>query len=531
MKKRILSMTLVVAMLLGTLVGCGSKKENVSEGDNTLVVGIPQVATVTDYEENYFTKYLEEATGVDIEFQFFSGTGAEAQQQLTLMCNTTEKLPDVLLGFTSISHYTANQFGEDGFFIDLTDLIDKYAVNYKEQFAKLSQERQDYINEKGTNTITGAFYGMPRVMYPTTDQRQSMMYINKTWLDTLGLQIPTNVAELEVVLQAFATQDPNGNGKQDEMPMLSTASSYVINAYTCYESGAFNVTDGKVWDPIVTDEFRQALIKGNELVAKGLWSEHSFTATQTELKKLISPVDEACKVGIFSGHHSSNTNPESDVLKEFVALGDLADETGKGGYSIVLEPPVDWCGFITKDCENTELAMKFLDAFYADEACTIQGRGIKDEEWEYKEDVTAYGGKSYVSLMNEYGTYSGDSNWHRNILGIFSEYNHMPIMAEGENRLGQASRLQKEQWTLMQEGKKREEVVGDLIYTEEEYDVREAKASIVQSHISENITLFLTGEKNPKSDADWNQFLTDLETYGRSELLKIAQAAYDRKTK
>lgn len=530
MKKRILSMALVVVMLLGSLVGCG-KEETTSQGDNTLVVGLPQVATVTDYNDNYFTTYLEEATGVDIEFEFFSSSGNEAKQQLTLMCNAQQKLPDVLVGFTDIGHYSANQFGEDGFFIDLTDLIDKYAVNYKEQLAKLPEDKQAYINEKGTNTITGEIYGMPRVMPEAIDDRQSLMYINKAWLDTLGLQVPTTVAELETVLQAFKTQDPNGNGKADEMPMLTGTSSYIINAYTCYESGTFNVTDGKLWDPVQTDEFRQALIKGNELVAKELWNELSFTVTTTEYKKLISPVDEPCKVGIFSGHHESNTNAETDVLNDFIALGDLADETGKGGYSIIQEPSVDWCGFITKDCENTELAMKFLDAFYTDEAVTIQRHGIKDKEWAFEEGLNPYGEKSYVKCLTALGTKSGDSCWHRNILGICTQYNYILRATEGEGRVAQASRLQTEQWNVMHAGKQREEIVGDLIYTEEEYDVREAKAGIVQSYISENISLFLNGEKNPSSDADWNQFLKDLETYGRSELLEIAQAAYDRKTK
>ena len=530
MKKRIISIALVVAMLLGTFVGCG-KEETVNTGDNTLVVGLPQVATVTDYEDNYLTTYLEEASGAKLEFQFFSSSGSEAKQQLTLMCNAKEKLPDVIVGFNDIGHYSANQFGEDGFFIDLTDLIDKYAVNYKEQLAKLPKDRQEYIKTKGTNTITGETYGMPRVMPEAIDYRQSLMYINKTWLDNVGLAVPTTIAELENVLKAFKTQDPNGNGKADEMPMLTDATTYIINAFTCYESGAFNVTDGKLWDPVTTNEFRQALIKGNELVANELWNELSFTVTTTEYKKLISPVDEPCKVGIFSGHHETNTNAETNVLDEFIALVDLADETGKGGYSVITEPSVAWGAFITKDCENTELAMKFLDSFYADKAVTIQRHGMEGEEWEFAEGKNAYGTTSYAKCLTALGETAGDSSWHRMILGICTDYNYFLTETTGEGRVAQASRLQTEQWNVMHDGKQREEVVGDLIYTEEEYDVREAKASIVNSYINENITLFLSGEKNPKSDADWNKFLTDLETYGRSELLKIAQAAYDRKTK
>ena len=45
------------------------------------------------------------------------------------------------------------------------------------------------------------------------------MLINKAWLDKLGMQVPTTRDELEDVLKAFKTEDPNGNGQADEIPM------------------------------------------------------------------------------------------------------------------------------------------------------------------------------------------------------------------------------------------------------------------------------------------------------------------------
>lgn len=39
------------------------------------------------------------------------------------------------------------------------------------------------------------------------------MFINKTWLDNLGLEVPTTWDELKDVLEAFKTEDPNGNGE------------------------------------------------------------------------------------------------------------------------------------------------------------------------------------------------------------------------------------------------------------------------------------------------------------------------------
>lgn len=112
-------------MLLGCMVGCGSKDTG-KEGSNekvTLTVGLPQNVSVSDYEDNALTKYIEESLNMDLEFQFFASKSGEYSQQLALICSSNEKLPDVLWGFTGLGRKTMNQYGEDGYFVDLTDLI------------------------------------------------------------------------------------------------------------------------------------------------------------------------------------------------------------------------------------------------------------------------------------------------------------------------------------------------------------------------------------------------------------------------
>lgn len=49
---------------------------------------------------------------------------------------------------------------------------------------------------------------------------QPLVYLNKTWLDNLGLTYPETVEELYTVLKAFKEQDANGNGDpNDEIPI------------------------------------------------------------------------------------------------------------------------------------------------------------------------------------------------------------------------------------------------------------------------------------------------------------------------
>lgn len=532
--KKIISMLLVIVISLGLLTGCGGgnsgKVEGLPEGTVTLSVGIPQNSNVSDYEDNEFTTYLQEEANVQLEFVYFSNTAAEYKQQLSLMCAANEELPDVLLGFI-FNQYVMHEFGDDGYFMDLTDYIDEYAPNYKAQLEKLDEETREYITEKGKSSKDGAYYGMPRVLCDAYDDLQSMMYINQTWLDNLGLQVPTTTDELYSVLQAFKTKDPNKNGTADEIPMLGKLEilNYLINGFVCYEQYSFNVTDGKVWDPVVTDEYRQALVYANKLVSEGLYSNLSFSTSAKEFKNLISPTDGPSKVGIFVGHHENMTNPATDVLEEFVALPGLADATGKGGYTIVKDPSMAWTAFITKDCEYPAAAMKFIDTFYTDETITRQRHGVEDVDWVRTEGENVCGTESYVEILNSEAYFSGNSTWCYNMCGIMTQENYLPIKSDGEGRIADANRLAKEQWDVIQGAKQPEERTNNLLYTTEEYEVREEKAGIVDSYINEQIVLFAAGEKDPNNNAAWDEFLTNLESQGRSELMKICQKAYDRK--
>ena len=89
--------------------------------DNKVVVGINSNATVISYEDNALTQYMEELTGVEIEFVFFSSDGTEADQQLNLMIANQEKLPDVI--FSVVDTTQATELGQQGLLCDITEFM------------------------------------------------------------------------------------------------------------------------------------------------------------------------------------------------------------------------------------------------------------------------------------------------------------------------------------------------------------------------------------------------------------------------
>ena len=81
----------------------------------------------------------------------------------------------------------------------------------------------------------------------------------------------------------------------------------------------------------------------------------------------------------------------------------------------------------------------------------------------------------------------------------------------------------------MHNAKEAEERCIYMVYTQDEYELREDKQGVVNSYINEQVTQFFSGQKNPADDAQWNEFLNTLKEIGREELMEVAQNAYDRK--
>ena len=532
MKKFIASL-LVLLMLCSLLTGCGGTESgNGSSKGGKLIVGIPQTVSVEDYEDNAYTKYIEEGTGVDIEFVFFASTPSEYKQQLALMASSGEDLPEVLLGFDQLGTRAVGEYGQDGYFLDLTSLIEERADAYNAHYDALSEEKQEFMKRKMTNADTGEIYGMPLSTMVLIDQIQSLCFINQTWLDAVGAKAPTTVDELYTVLQLFKAKDPNGNGVADEIPMLggNMIMNYVINSYIYYEeSHMYNVDDGVVSAPYITNEYREALKWLNRACEQGLYSDLSFTVTaNSELKNLYTPASGSAAVGVICGHPSNKTNTSSPVLDEYVALAPLAASTEKGGYLVVSDDTVRLSAFITSYCKDPELAMDFIDFFYEDET-VIRGRhGEKGVDWEEGTGMDIYGNDVTTVVLNGQAFFEGAQTWGRNVAGIHTPVNYNVVSETQDEGEGRVAKLLAGSYALIDTYPIKEDTVRNLEYTTEEDDVKEQYESTLNNYVIEQAKLFVMGSIDIESDADWNAYVKQINELNLEGVLKYKQSAYDR---
>lgn len=530
--KKLVCILMIVCIMTGFSVGC-SKTSKDSDENKTLTVGVVQNLSIDEYNDNAFTKYIEQELGIDIVFEYFSSSASEYMQQLALRASSNEKLPEVIWGFHDMDTYTMNQYGEDGYFLDLTDLIDKYGTNYKAQYEKLSEENQARI-QKGRST-DGALYGMPLLSVEGIDNIQNQMYINQTWLDKLGLKAPTNINELYNVLKAFLEKDPNGNEINDEIPMLGYAkgetdiTGYMINAFTYFDvTNRLHVENEKVTATFITDEYRQALIYMNKLCKEGLLSDFCFTITSAELRSMITPNDGVSKVGIWCGNPDLVSDTTNPILSEYTPLTYLADATGKGGYSVVRQPSLSFCSYITKDCKDVESAMKFLDIFYNDETVKRMRFGEKGVHWIDETGKDAFGNDVYMKVIDDSAFFEGNATWGRNGHCIMTPANYYRVAESGNSAQDTVQKLAGETWKLHTESPKPEKKVQNLVYTSEEYTEKKGYETLIADYVKEARNLFVEGTMDPSSDADWQKYVQTFDKLSLSRFLEIQQAAYDR---
>lgn len=192
-------------------------------------------------------------------------------------------------------------------------------------------------------------------------------YINKKWLDAVGMDIPKTTEDLKNVLVAFKEQDPNGNGKADEIPLTVLqgimtdwfgAFGIVPNANE-YKLDNLTIMDGEVTYAATRDEYRAALDYFHELWDLGVIDPEAFTQDSAMFNgKLKSETRVAGMFEVWRGTSWRLSNEDD----EYAILPALTGPNGDCMY------PENYAGLkkrastmVTTDCENIELAMRWID--------------------------------------------------------------------------------------------------------------------------------------------------------------------------
>ncbi len=270
----------------GAFAACSSEPETTP--DDVITIFAPQDAGQgQDLEDNAFTTLLEEKFDVDLQFETttWDGNAAAEKRQISL---ASGDYPDAYMLIPWVDQFSSEELvelGGQGVIVPLDDLIGEDTPNLVAAF-----EKEPGFEELATSP-DGNIWGIPawndcyHCSYP------SKLWMNSAWLDALGLEQPTTTEELRDVLEAFKTQDPNGNGEADEIPLSgaggATLLSYLLNPYVYtaemyanaegVNPASLGLQNGQVTLQPTRNEWREGISYVASLYADGLIDEGAFT--------------------------------------------------------------------------------------------------------------------------------------------------------------------------------------------------------------------------------------------------------------
>ncbi len=427
--KKFTALILVLVMLLA-FAACGSGG---SSGSGASGTDVPSGGTVKlsalIHKGNALTKSINEmqwlkelASECGIEITEWREYGDDWGQVKNVLYASGD-IPDLLFNATTSQDF----YMYTGLFEELTPLIDSCAPNIKKMF----KEQPDTLaRAKG---IDDKIFGVGNYNSEQVTV-QGSTFINKVWLDNLGLSVPTNWDELYNVLKAFRNGDPNKNGSTtDEIPMdfwfMSTYGAINLIGSTgiqtvslsSNESGFF-AEDSIVKNYYVDPRFRELIVYLHKLYSEGLINPEAFTHDYGAMTTLAQGSGKTARVGVQFAWDAA-TIFGTTLADQYIVLPPLkqsATSTDNVRYCYESFKAFSSSAFavsMSTSCPNKEAAMRFFDAFYSprNSAQSLYG-GIKDG---YIKDE---GNDTFTVLPPEDASFNGTVWMWTNTLGPIGPY-------------------------------------------------------------------------------------------------------------
>lgn len=507
--KKLLSIVLCLVLLIAVISGCGEQKKSL--GDNSerslthKISDEPIELTyfakkLDDYPDNVFTEAFDK-TNILLT-PTLSENVTDMDQTLALAVAARD-IPDIIYDWKQENF---NKYGMQGALIPLNDLIDKYAPNYK-KFLEEHPEVKYY-----STASDGNIYFIPFV---ADGEPSTGWFIRQDWLDKLGLEAPKTVEEFYNTMVAFRDNDPNGNGKKDEIGFFGAQGDVasLFSLFDAYEGFRYTA-DGKVSYGPMEDNFLVAVKEVSKWYKEGLIDRELFTRTDG-MDYFLGNNSGGISHGWFG-----STAKRNDTLKNeidgfsFVAF---APPAGPDGVQRELNRRNLTAGegwAISATNKHPEETMKYFDFWWSEEGRRLVNFGFENIHYDLVDGKPIF----KDSVIN------GDTLITTVMLGLRAQTNFGFQQDFGYE----------EQWIneIARDGMKMYVDGGylpdpvtrpNLSYFENEKEHSRLKTQL-ETYIDEKVQSWILGMGDPEKE--FEEFKKTLKQLGVEEYIEIEQAAY-----
>lgn len=457
-----------------------------------------------DWMNNLFFQRMEEATGISFTFEQHGDYAAWAQTKADYIAGV-KPMPDVLFKAELTATETVDLL-ESGRIIDLKPYLAEYAPN----LTALLQAHPEW--EKAITLPGGQIAALPGI---DPLQNTNAMWINRTWLENLGLAVPTTAEELTEVLRAFRAGDPNRNGKRDEIPLtfislwdlkfLGHAFGLVANDYNVFADA-----EGHVSSVLQTDENRAFLTWLHELWEEGLLDHQGFR--NTDSMRVITDSKADIPYGVLLGPTPLSLVPAS-ALPQYELLMPLS-YNGQQVYRDLLGDVARGAFAISADCPNPAALVSWVDSLYTEEGCRLAQAGVEGVEYSWNENGTWY--------------WEADAETVANVVlaeATITEGGRTPGWVSPDFQLAYDDPEPHRIITSMQALKEKSVLPYPPVYftRDEQTRLGELQADLGR-YAEQAMVWFVTGDV-PLNDETWAEFCQTLDSKGLGDMVALLESA------
>lgn len=529
MKKNIVLKSTLATTLLLLLASCGSKQAGTSSEDYNLKnVSFPLEEKVDlniltqstplapkDPNDKLIVKRLEEDTNVHINWTNYQNDFVE-KRNLDI---SSGDLPDAIFN-AAASDYDLLNWSESGVIIPVEDLIEEYMPNLKSIF-------EEYPEYRALSTAPdGHIYSFPWIEElgegkGSIHTVNSMAWINVEWLEALNLDMPETTEELVEVLEAFKNEDPNGNGKADEIPVSfingdgNEDLKVIFSSFGIGDNDDHLVVnnDGTLDFTADNEEYKEAIKYVNDLYERGLIDKEAF---EQDWNTYIAKGKDH-KYGLYFTWDKMNISGDNDA---YDALPVLAGPNGEKHVTRTNNVGFSRDRFvITTANKNLELTAKWVDKMY----------------------------EPIQSIQNNWGTYGDEEQQNIFELDGDNKLVHLPLEGtspgelRGKTELGGPLAILNEYYgeytTMPDDAKWRIDLIEKIYVPYVDNDEIYPKVFINKedtdkiSKIDANMKDYIYRKRaewitNGKIEEEWDEYITELDRLGLSEWLAIKERGY-----
>ena len=364
--QRIIACLIVAGLLLSAATVSAENARFVMAGYDTEASGHV-------WDDNLFFRRMTERTGIELTFQ--EVTDADEWKRTKAGYKASGELPDVLFKAELTMDETMNLY-QQGVLIDLKPYLAEHAPNLN----ALMEAHPEW--KKAISLPDGAIVALPQInMIPSNN----VIWINETWLNRLKMEMPTTSEELLDVLRAFKTQDPNRNGKNDEIPLTFTGLwdlKFLAHAFGMTPNDyGMEVVDGSVIFDYTTDTYREFLAFLHTMFAEGLVDPYGLTSIDSS--RQITDSKATITYGVVFGPTVMNMLPSS-VIGDYKVL--VLANNGTKVYRSLISEITGGTFAVTSACKDPGAILSWVDYLYTEEGCFLASSGLKGNEYDKTSD-------------------------------------------------------------------------------------------------------------------------------------------------